>query len=79
MYSIIVPGAVTATTSHGINAKFQASSVSTGIITTVAGYKIEDEGETADGIPATSFQLILPQAVVLDNAGNFSSLAKLRS
>jgi hypothetical protein len=29
-----------ATTSHDNNAKFQASSISTGIITTVAGYKI---------------------------------------
>jgi NHL repeat len=60
-----------ATTSHDNNAKFQASSISTGIITTVAGYKILEEGDKSDGIPATSARLVSPKGLAIDKEGNF--------
>ena len=60
-----------ATTSHDKNAKFQASSISTGIITTVAGYKILRQGDISDGIPATSARLNRPRGVAIDKEGNF--------
>ena len=61
----------TSITSHYKNAKYQESSPSSGILSTVAGYKTLYEGSTADGILATKKILDGPRGLVIDNEGNF--------
>jgi hypothetical protein len=62
---------ITATTSHNKNAKYQESSPSSGILSTVAGYKTRNEGSVADGVPATSKRLYEPKGLAVDKDGNF--------
>ena len=57
-------------TSHYQNVKYQESSPSSGILSTVAGYKTLDQGSTADGIPAISKKLGDPEGIAVDNEGN---------
>ena len=59
-----------AVSSHYKNAKYQESSPSSGILSTVAGYKTWNEGSTADGILATSKKLNGPRGLAIDNVGN---------
>jgi NHL repeat len=61
----------TAITSHNKNAKYQESSPSSGILSTVAGYKTLNEGSTDDGILATSKKLGGLQGITVDKEGNF--------
>ena len=56
--------------SHNKNAKYQESSPSSGILSTVAGYKTRNEGSTDDGIPATSKRLTDPEGLAVDKEGN---------
>jgi sugar lactone lactonase YvrE len=56
--------------SHNKNAKYQESSPSSGILSTVAGYKTLEGGSDADGIPATSKQLYDPKGLAVDKEGN---------
>jgi trimeric autotransporter adhesin len=60
----------TAIKSHHKNAKYQESSPSSGILSTVAGYKTRGEGSDADGILATSKKLGSPQGITVDKEGN---------
>ena len=55
---------------HNKNAKYQESSPSSGILSTVAGYKTMSGGSDADGVPATSKQLIGPKGLAVDKDGN---------
>ena len=57
-------------TSRDMNARFQEGSTS-GIISTVAGYKTLNEGDTADGIAATNAKLDSPEGLAIDKDGNF--------
>ena len=57
--------------SHNKNAKYQESSPSSGILSTVAGYKALYQGSTDDGILATSKKVATPEGLVVDNEGNF--------
>jgi uncharacterized protein YjiK len=59
----------TAITSHIKNAKYQESSPSSGILSTVAGYKTLDQRSEADGVPATSKKLGDPEGIAVDNEG----------
>ena len=52
--------------SHNKNAKYKESSPSSGILSTVAGYKALYEGSTADGILATSEKVEAPRGLVVD-------------
>ena len=56
--------------SHNKNVKYQESSPSSGILSTVAGYKTRFEGSTDDGIPATSKKLDGPEGLAVDKYGN---------
>ena len=58
-------------TSHDKNAKYQESSPSSGILSTVAGYKTRGEGSDADGILATSKKVDDPKGLTVDKEGNF--------
>ena len=60
----------TATSSNDKNAKYQEDSTSSGIISTVAGYKINGEGSVADGVAATSKQLLSPDGLALSTENN---------
>ena len=59
-----------ATTSKDNNAKLHTSSTLTGIISTVAGFKIRSAGGTADGISATSARIEDPKGLAIDKEGN---------
>ena len=61
---------LTATAPHDSGAMFQATSASSGIISTVAGFNRLSEGSKADGIPANDAQLLYVTGVVLDKEGN---------
>ena len=61
----------TSITSHNKNAKYQESSPSSGILSTVAGYKTKGEGSTVDGILATSKKVNGPRGLAVDKEGNF--------
>jgi NHL repeat len=56
--------------SHNKNAKYQESSPSSGILSTVAGYKTLNEGSTDDGILATSKKVAAPRGLTIDKEGN---------
>jgi trimeric autotransporter adhesin len=56
--------------SHNKNVKYQESSPSSGISSTVAGYKTRNEGSVADGILATSRKLDNPQGLAVDKKAN---------
>ena len=56
---------------HDNNAKYQASTTSTGIISTVAGSMLQYKGKYDDGIAATSAIFAGPQGLALDKDGNF--------
>ena len=60
----------TAIATHYKNAKYQESSLSSGILSTVAGCKTKSGGSDADGIPATSKQLYSPNGLAVDKEGN---------
>ena len=60
----------TATSSNDKNAKYQEGSTSSGIISTVAGYKVNGEGSAADGVAATSKQLLSPDGLALGTENN---------
>ena len=60
----------TTTASHDNNAKYQATT-SSGVITTVAGFKTVGGGAGTDGIAATSALLNSPSGLVLDKDGTF--------
>jgi hypothetical protein len=60
----------TAIASHNKNAKYQESSPSSGILSTVAGYKARYGGSDADGVPATSKRLYVPNGLAVDKEGN---------
>lgn len=55
---------------HDGGAIFQATSASSGIISTVVGFNRRSEGSKADGIPAKDAQLQFVAGVVLDKEGN---------
>ena len=56
--------------SHNKNAKYQESSPSSGILSTVAGYKTKSGGSDADGVLATSKKLYGPNGLAVDKEGN---------
>ena len=60
----------TAIASHHKNAKYQESSPSSGILSTVAGYKTVGEGSDVDGVPATSKRIRSPRGMTVDKEGN---------
>lgn len=60
---------IATTASHDNNAKNQAT-ISTGIISTVAGFRTLIGGSNADGIAATSATFVLPAGLVLDKEGS---------
>ena len=60
----------TATSSNDKNAKYQEGSTSSGIISTVAGSKINGGGSVADGVAATSKQLLSPDGLALSTENN---------
>jgi trimeric autotransporter adhesin len=62
---------ITAIASHYKNVKYQESSPSSGILSTVAGYKTRFNGSVVDGVPATSKQLNDPKGLAVDKDGNF--------
>jgi hypothetical protein len=62
---------ITATASHDKNAKYQESSSSSGILSTVAGYQIIRGGSEEDGVPATSKKLFGPKGLTVEKEGNF--------
>ena len=55
---------------HNKNAKYQESSPSSGILSTVAGYKTKSGGSDADGVLATSKKLYGPNGLAVDKEGN---------
>ena len=57
--------------SHHKNAKCQESSPSSGILSTVAGFKTRGEGSDANGILATSKKVDDPKGLTVDKEGNF--------
>ena len=63
-------GSFTATAPHDSGAMFQATSASSGIISTIAGFNRRFEGSNADGIPAKNAALRYVTGVVLDKEGN---------
>ena len=52
------------------NAKYRESSPSSGILSTVAGYKTLYEGSDVDGVPATSRRIRNPEGIAVDKEGN---------
>ena len=62
---------VTDALSHDRSAGFHKSSTSSGIITTVAGDKVEGGGSEMDGVAATSRKISGPKGLAFDKVGNF--------
>jgi trimeric autotransporter adhesin len=60
----------TSIASHDKNAKYQESSPSSGILSTVAGYRTKNEGSDADGVLATSKKLYSPEGLAVDKEEN---------
>jgi hypothetical protein len=60
----------TAIASHYKNAKYQESSPSSGILSTVAGYETVGEGSDVDGVPATSRRIRNPYGIAVDKEAN---------
>ena len=68
-FASLSTGTVNSHNNNNNNEKIQVDSL-IGIISTVAGYKTIGEGDTNDGIPATSARLESPVGLALDNNGN---------